>query len=127
MRDKPKGKYNLLISNTLLFALGNFGSKFLVFLLVPLYTHALTTDEYGISELVITGTNLLIPFVSLSIQDATLRFALDPNNDKKVVLKNTVFILSIGSIFSCLLYPAVGLYKAIADWSFYFVIIAHTL
>lgn len=123
MRDKPKGKYHQLISNTLLFALGNFGSKFLVFLLVPLYTHALTTAEYGISELVITGTNLLIPFVSVSIQDATLRFALDPNNDKRVVLKNTVFILAIGSVVSCLLYPAVELYKAISDWSLYFVII----
>ncbi len=123
MRDKLKGKYHQLISNTLLFALGNFGSKFLVFLLVPLYTHVLTTAEYGISELVITGTNLLIPFVSVSIQDATLRFALDPNNDKRVVLKNTVFILAIGSVISCILYPVVGLYKAISDWSLYFVII----
>ena len=122
-KSRPRGKYYQLVSNTLLFGLGNFGSKFLVFLLVPLYTNALTTAEYGISELVITGTNLLIPFVSVSIQDATLRFVLDPKCDRGVVLKNTVFMLSIGSVAACLLYPAVGLYDAIADWSGYFVVI----
>ena len=53
MSEKPKGKYYQLISNTFLFALGNFGSKFLVFLLFPLYTHALTTGEYGISEILV--------------------------------------------------------------------------
>ncbi|MBE5834822.1 MAG: hypothetical protein E7309_09295 [Butyrivibrio sp.] len=123
MGNIEKSKYHQLISNTLLFALGNFGSKFLVFLLVPLYTHALSTEEYGISELVITGINLIIPFVSVSIQDATLRFVLDPNNDNRVILKNTIFMLAIGSVGSCLLYPFFHLYKAIADWSIYFVII----
>ena len=77
MSNNPYEKYYKLASNTLLFALGNFGSKILVFLLVPLYTNMLTTAEYGVSEILLTAVNLVIPFVSLSIQDATLRFALD--------------------------------------------------
>ena len=86
-----KNKYYQLIFNTVLFALGNVVSKFLVFILMPLYTNELSTAEYGVSELVLTGTNLLIPFVSVSIQDATLRFALDKKNDSGEVLKNTIF------------------------------------
>lgn len=124
MKEKPKGRYYQLISNTFLFALGNFGSKFLVFLLVPLYTHALTTGEYGISEILVTATNLLIPFVSLSIQDATLRFALDKKNNEGEVIKNTVAVLAIGSIVSCLLMPLVRLYRPLADWSGFFVVIS---
>ncbi|WP_159442030.1 oligosaccharide flippase family protein [Clostridium sp. Marseille-P2415] len=116
-------KYFQLILNTSLFALGNLGSKFIVFILMPLYTNALTTTEYGISELVITGTNLLIPFVSVSIQDATLRFVLDKNNKSGEVLKNTILILAIGSIVTCLLYPFIGLYKAIDGWTQYFLIL----
>ena len=124
MRENPRGRYYQLISNTFLFALGNFGSKFLVFLLVPLYTHALTTGEYGISEILVTATNLLIPFVSLSIQDATLRFALDKKNNEGEVIKNTVAVLVVGSLVSCLLMPLVRLYRPLADWSGFFVAIS---
>lgn len=124
MKEELKGRYYQLIYNTVLFALGNFGSKFLVFLLVPLYTHVLTTGEYGISEILITATNLLIPFVSLSIQDATLRFALDKKNNEGEVIKNTVTVLSIGSLASCLLMPLVKLYQPLADWAGFFVAIS---
>lgn len=116
-------KYFQLILNTSLFALGNLGSKFIVFILMPLYTNALTTTEYGISELVITGTNLLIPFVSVSIQDATLRFVLDKNYKSGEVLNNTILIIAIGSIVTCILYPFIGLYKAIDGWTQYFLIL----
>ena len=116
-------KYYQLTLNTLLFCLGNFGSKFLIFILMPLYTNVLTTAEYGISELVITGTNLLIPFVSVSIQDATLRFALDRNNESGEVLKNTVFVLILATFCMLLLYPLLSLYKAISGWTQYLLIL----
>jgi O-antigen/teichoic acid export membrane protein len=90
---------------------------------MPLYTNTLTTAEYGVSELVITGTNLIIPFVSVSIQDATLRFALDKNNKSGEVLKNTILVLIIGSVITCLMYPLMGLYKAIDRWTQYFLIL----
>lgn len=123
MSNNAREKYYKLVSNTMLFALGNFGSKILVFLLVPLYTNMLTTAEYGVSEIVLTGVNLFIPFVSVSIQDATLRFALDKKNNKDVVLKNTMAVLFVGAIVTCFLYPAVNKYNAIKEWSSYFIII----
>lgn len=44
-------KYKKLLSNSLIFTLGNLGSKLLVFILVPLYTYALTPKEYGFADL----------------------------------------------------------------------------
>ncbi|SHK55087.1 Polysaccharide biosynthesis protein, partial [Hespellia stercorisuis DSM 15480] len=123
MKQNSENKYYQLVFNIFLFALGNIGSKFLVFFLMPLYTNELTTTEYGISELVLTGTNLLIPFLSISIQDATLRFALDKKNVSGEVLKNTVFILTIGTVLTIALNPIIGKYRAISEWSNYFITI----
>ena len=42
-----ENNYKKLVYNTAIFAVGNFGSKILTFLIVPLYTYVLTTAEYG--------------------------------------------------------------------------------
>ena len=49
------GRYRTLLSNSAIFAISNFASKILVFLLLPLYTTALTPDEYGIADLIYTS------------------------------------------------------------------------
>ena len=41
-----ENNYKKLVYNTAIFAVGNFGSKILTFLIVPLYTYVLTTAEY---------------------------------------------------------------------------------
>lgn len=116
-------KFEALLSNTLVFAFGSIGSKFIMFFLLPLYTNTLTPKQYGVTELVITGSNLLIPFISLSIQDAVLRFGLDKNNNSGEVLKNACLVLLGGTIVSVCLSPLVKLYGPVADWSLYFIII----
>lgn len=116
-------KFKVLLSNTLVFALGSFGSKFIMFFLLPLYTNTLTPEQYGVTELVITGSYLLIPFISFSIQDAVLRFGLDKNNNSGEVLKNACLVLLGGTIVSVCLSPLVKLYAPIADWTLYFIII----
>lgn len=118
-----KNKYKQLFTNTLIFAIGSIGSKFITFLLIPLYTYALSAEEYGLSELVVTGINLLIPFLSLSIQDALLRYGLDKKYDRDSVFTNCIFILLIGTIVSILIMPLISLYKPISNYSLYFVLL----
>jgi len=84
-------KYRKLISNTIIFGIGTFGSKVLVFLLMPLYTRVLSSADYGVVDLIIQTSNLLIPIVSLGIANAVIRFGLD-----KSIKKSDVF--SIGLI-----------------------------
>jgi len=70
-------EYKKLIKNIGLLSISNFGSKILIFLLVPLYTNILSTYEYGSYDLVVTSINLLIPILTLEISSGVLRFALD--------------------------------------------------
>lgn len=45
------GKYKSLISDTLIFAVGNFTVKILYFVLMPIYTISLSADEFGLADL----------------------------------------------------------------------------
>ena len=85
-----------LMKNTLLLMLGNFSSKLLVFLMVPLYTLVLSTSEYATSDLLTTTINLLYPFATLMISTAVMRFCLDKCNDTKQLLSIGIWIEAIG-------------------------------
>lgn len=69
-------KYNTLFKNVGLLTISNMSSKILVFLLVPLYTSVLTTEEYGTYDLVVTSVQLLFPILTLNIVDAVMRFSM---------------------------------------------------
>ena len=42
-----RGRFGKLFSDTVILAIGTFGSKLLVFLLMPLYTALLSPSQYG--------------------------------------------------------------------------------
>ena len=71
-----------LMKNTALFALGNLGTKIISFFLIPLYTKVLTTEQYGIVDLVVTISTIVVPILSLNIAEAVMRFNLDKDADK---------------------------------------------
>ena len=75
-------KYKYLLKNIGLMTISNFGSKILSFLLVPLYTNVLSTEEYGIYDFYAIKVFLLTPILSLNIVEAVLRFSLDSKKDK---------------------------------------------
>ncbi len=55
-----ENKFKSLASNTIIFAIGNFGSKIIMFFFLPLYTNVLTTAEYGVAEIVTTFSALFV-------------------------------------------------------------------
>ena len=114
-----KNKYKTLLSDTLIFALGSFGSKVILFLLVPLYTNILSTEEYGIAELVYTISELLMPFVSLVIFDAVIRFGLKKAEKKEDVLLCALVVMVAGCIVTILITPAFGLYDPLINFKWY--------
>lgn len=85
-------KYKKLINNSIIFTIGNFGSKLISFFMVPLYTSYLTTSEYGTADLMTTTKNLLLPFLTLEIGQAALRFAIetDQEEEKETILSNII-------------------------------------
>ena len=108
-----------LIKDTLIFALGSIGSKLILFLLVPLYTNFLTEAEYGISELVFSTSQLLIPFLSLVIFDAVIRFGLSKEEKSEDVLLIGLLVFAAGSVLTVVITPLFGLYDALAEWKWY--------
>lgn len=96
------GKYQYLAQNTILLVMSQFGSKFLAFFLVPLYTSVLTTEEYGIADVVTTSVTLLIYVCTLYIGSAVLRYTLENKKRAKYVFKFALQVLVIGSIIVAL-------------------------
>ena len=91
-------KYKRLISNTFIFAAGTFTSKVLVLLLMPLYTSILSTEQYGISDLITQTANLLIPLACVGICDGIFRFAIDcSEDDRPKVFSSTLAVILLGS------------------------------
>jgi len=115
-------KYKRLGKDIIIFALGTLGSKLILFLLVPLYTNVLSTDEYGTADLVFTVGQFLIPCVSLCIYDAVLRFGLMKSANKGDTLCAALFVCLLGTVITVALSPLLTLYEAIAPWTLYLVL-----
>ncbi len=95
-------KHTYLAKNVVLFSINNFVPKLLSILLIPLYTHCLTTAEYGVSDLITTTVSLLIPIFTLDIQDAVLRFALDKNYQQKDIFSTAFHVILLGTGLVCI-------------------------
>lgn len=102
-------KYKDLIKNIGVLTLSNFGSKILSFLLVPLYTSILTTEEYGNFDFITVTISLLIPILTLNITEAALRFLLDKKNNQKDIFEICLKTIII-SIFILLILVIVNRY-----------------
>lgn len=94
---KTEKKYKYFVKNVGILTVCNFSSKILVFLLVPLYTSILTTQEYGTYDLVITTVQLLFPILSLNIVDGVMRYLMDKDADKTAVITIGVKYILLGS------------------------------
>lgn len=81
-------KYRYLLKNVGVLTIGNFSSKILVFLMVPIYTSALSTSDYGIYDLTYATIQILMPLLTLSVIDAVMRFIMD----KMTVKEDVAFI-----------------------------------
>lgn len=116
-------KFKKLISTSIIFAIGNFGSKIISIVLVPLYTYYLSSAEYGTIDIVTTTTGMLFPIISLSIYDAVFRFAMDKNVSKQSVLTNALAVTILGVLISLLFYPVLGAFKVFDEILKYLYII----
>ena len=116
-----KSNEKKLVKNSILLMIGNFSSKLLVFFLVPFYTTVLSTEEYGISDLLVTTINLLYPLFSLMVETAVLRFCLDKKSDRKTVFSTAVWIDLAGFLALVPLAIVIIPHTTLKDYVLYFV------
>ena len=115
-------KYKTLFSNTVIFAIGNVLVKLIGFLLLPLYTTYLTSETYGIAELIAKSMYLIVPVGTLSIVDSLFRFSIDENADFKSLLSTALNVIIKGVIIISLIGFVLNLYTDY-DYIFYFVLL----
>ncbi len=100
MPNRPQGRYKNLLSNTLLFGLSTFGSKLVVFFLMPVYTRFLPTGDYGMMDIVANSCNLscnlITPVVTLCVHEAVIRFGVEKGRRKRDVFTTALLTIVIG-------------------------------
>lgn len=91
-----QSKENNLIKNTLIFSIGNAGSKLLMLIMVPLYTYFVSTEEMGQYDVVHTYVGLFAPFSCLAINEGIYRWLLNENKqNKNNVLRSGITMVAL--------------------------------
>lgn len=109
-------KYQKLASNTIILAIGQFGSKLLVYFMLKYYTSMLGADGFGDVNNIINASSLLISVVTLSINEGVLRFALDRSNNGKHVLSIGLNTAIIGLLLFAAAVPLIGFIDMLAEY-----------
>lgn len=76
-------RYKKLAKNTGIVMIGNVGSKLISFLLLPFYTHYLSPESYGESDIITVYASILISFVTCCIADGIFVFPKNEDKDGK--------------------------------------------
>ncbi|MBI5512474.1 MAG: lipopolysaccharide biosynthesis protein [Deltaproteobacteria bacterium] len=98
----PLGPLSLLASRGAIYTAGIVLSRFLSFLLVPLYTRLLTPEDYGVLELVDTADNVVVVIFSAAITDSFLRFFNDARSEAERARTTATAALSL-VVVGCLI------------------------
>ena len=101
-------RYQKLLGNTMIFAIGTFSSKLLVFVMNHFYTAALTKPEYAVANIIILVSNIIIPVASLGIANAVIRYGVDPTNDRSEVFSISILTVLGGVLLLLPFYPLIG-------------------
>jgi len=95
-----RNKYLRLISDSVIFTIGNFLAKLIQYFLLPFYTSKLTTQAYGTSELLNNLSDILLPIMTLAIYEAVFRFSINNEYNQAALLYESIsflFRILIGS------------------------------
>jgi len=124
MGNAPQGKGKKLLKDIGIYAVGNLGSKLIMFLLVPFYTHFITnTGEFGYYDLCLTVSFLIYPLLSLDMRQGVFRFLVETDSRQKrtqiisfvyrTLFRGTIIALALG-IFMSMVHPMPYLWYVVA-------------
>lgn len=120
-------KYKNLAFNTIVFAIGSFGSKILAMFLTRLYTTYMPSDMLGTKELIETMANFLIPVFTFSMSESIIRYGLDKDYDNRQVFSTAIMVEVLGLFIMALLSPFLSFIpfvKGFTPWLVVYVIIS---
>ena len=88
-----------IVKNTIIFFIGNFGSKVLSFVMVLVYTHYITTSALGYYDLILTTVSLVQPIVTMAFDEGIYRWMIDDSyKDKRTIVTTCLKITSVTTL-----------------------------
>lgn len=98
-------KQKELAQNTAVILFGKICTQLINFFLLPFYTAILSTSEYGTVDIVITYSALIIPLITLALEQALFRFMIDirGKKEKESEIISTVVFVTLVVLLCCLL------------------------
>lgn len=89
-----------ILKKSAVYLIGNFASKILSSLIIPIYAIYLSSTALGEFDYVQTIMNIIGPIATLTIWESVLKFNLDNDSEKAKVetFTNALFVISISSI-----------------------------
>lgn len=112
-------RYKSLAKNTVIFAIGTFGSKILSFIMVFFYSRAMQTAEFGTLDIIINSGSLMLPICMLGIQNSIIRFGLDNDYKKSDVFTSGIISVLLGLLVLVIFSPAVFQISELKSYIFY--------
>ena len=100
---------NTLLKTTSVYMIGSMMSKLLNLLILPYISIALSTEQYGVYDLIQTIVGVVLPIFTLQAIEAAFRFVYLEHNRKKKgeVISNVWFLIVLGGlIFIAVLYAS---------------------
>ncbi|MGO5026430.1 lipopolysaccharide biosynthesis protein [Mediterraneibacter faecis] len=115
MSQESRGKY--LAKNTAIFAIGNMGTRLITFLMVPLYTYALSTEQYGTINTIMSICSMIIPLIMCNIGESIRRYLLDKEADVFGIQQVEVIWFAFGTIVSAILFVILLLVPGYSEYA----------
>lgn len=101
----------VLFKNTIIITIGKMCTQLISFLLLPVYTTLLSTEEYGIVDLLNTLIALCIPVTTFQIEQAVFRHLIDSRDNEseiKCTITTTLITVTIQSIVYLMIFCIVA-------------------
>jgi O-antigen/teichoic acid export membrane protein len=89
---------------------------------MPIYTSALTVEEFGLADLLNNSLFLIIPILTLSITDAVFRFLLDRDSRPATLLSEGLKILAYSYIVALFALICIYYFSSKLYWVLFFVL-----
>ena len=102
-------KYKNLLINVGIFGFSEVATKLMAFILMPLYTLYLSTEEYGIMDMATIMVTTLFPVLTLLISEGMLRFTLDDKSKAAFYITETMLVMLASCVLLAILLPVFDL------------------
>lgn len=114
-----------LLKNTTILGLGTFFTKVISFLLVPIITRIISTNEYGFFDLSYTYITLLVPILTLGIGEGIFRFLIDAksDNEKKKIISSSLMFLIISILIPICFILLNNIFRIIDSYTFLLIVV----